>query len=430
MKVGYFDCFAGASGDMILAALLDAGLEPRALVEGLAGLGIRDLEVKASEVSRHGVRAKSFGFTAAAGPKGGSFGEIKEVLEAANLAPSVKAGALRAFTLLADAEGRIHGKPADRVHFHEVGSLDALVDVVGAFIGLEALGIKQVVSSPLALGEGSIQCAHGTLPSPAPATVEIARGLPVRGWALDGELTTPTGAAILKAAASAFGPVPAMTVTAVGYGAGTRDLAAIPNVLRLMVGDAPDLPSLSDLPGLPGAPGQQGLPAGIGTGLESDRVTLLETNIDDMNPQFFSHIFDDLFARGALDVWVESILMKKGRPGFRLSVLAQAAQVPALAAAVLAETTTSGVRLQELSRLKLPRRIVEVETRFGRIRIKVFAGGAAGGAAAGPGAPGERSAPEYDDCVRCARAHKVTVSEVMEEARDAFRKMRRPGDRQ
>jgi len=383
---------------MIVAALFDAGLDERALVDGLRALGLEDIQIDITEVAKRGVRAKSFGFRASGGPKTGTFEEIVAVIEASRLAAPVKSRAIRAFDFLAEAEGRIHGQPKAKVHFHEVGSLDSVVDVVGASIGLEALGIEHVVSSPLALGMGLVRCEHGTLPSPAPATLEIAKGLPVRGWAVEGELTTPTGAAILKASAAAFGPIPEMTVTAVGYGAGTRDLEGMANVMRLVVGEA------SGIPGDPGA------------GREVDRVTLLQTNIDDMNPQFFSHIFDDLFAAGALDVWVESLVMKKGRPGFLLSVLAESQRVPALSDLVLRETTTSGVRLQDVARVKLPRRIVEVATRFGKIRAKVFTL-----------ERGERCAPEYEDCLQSARAHGAAVSEVMEETQSAFRQMRQAG---
>ena len=383
---------------MIVAALFDAGLDELVFVDGLRALGLKDIELKITEVSKRGIRAKTFGFKASGGPKTGTFLETVAVLQAASLAPAVKTRAIRTFDLLAEAEGRIHGRPKAEVHFHEVGSLDSVVDVVGASIGLDALGIERVISSPLALGMGLVRCEHGTLPSPAPATLEIARGLPVRGWAVEGELTTPTGAAILKASAAAFGPIPEMTVGAVGYGAGTRDLEGMANVMRLVVGEA------------------AGIQGGTDGGREADRVTLIQTNIDDMNPQFFSHIYDDLFARGALDVWVQSLLMKKGRPGFLLSVLAESHRVPALTDLVLRETTTSGVRLQDVARVKLPRRIVEVTTSFGKIRAKVFTL-----------ERGERCAPEYEDCLRNARAHGATVSEVMEEVRHAFGQMRQAG---
>ncbi|MFZ1946257.1 MAG: nickel pincer cofactor biosynthesis protein LarC [bacterium] len=418
MKVGYFDCFAGASGDMILACLLDAGFETEALARALEALGLKGIEPAARDVLKKGIRAKSFSFRVGAGragsPKrvsgrgasagtasatgsrfkdGGTHREIVRLLGASRLSPWVKAGSLRAFDLLAEAEARIHGTAKAKVHFHEVGSLDSIVDVVGCFAGLEALGLKRIAASPLALGTGIVECRHGTLPSPAPATLEIARGLPVRGWPVDGELTTPTGAALLRACSSAFGPMPDMVVERVGYGAGTRDLEGVPNIMRLVVGETQD-------------PG----PMGLG----HDVVTLIETNLDDTTPQLVAAVFDDLFGAGALDVWVETILMKKGRPGFLLSVLAPPAKARALAEIVLSATTTSGVRLTEARRLKLPRRPAAVKTRFGPIKVKVFTVGSR-----------TRCAPEYEDCLRAARARGVLIAEVIEEARHAWLKGRR-----
>jgi uncharacterized protein (TIGR00299 family) protein len=407
VRVGYFDCFAGASGDMILACLLDAGFEKKALAQALAALGLKGIEPAARDVMKKGVRAKSFSFKVrAAGKKGsrralassrfaegGTHNEIARLISASRLSPWVKAGSLRAFDILAEAEARIHGTTKAKVHFHEVGSLDSIVDVVGCFAGLEAVGLKRTVASPLALGMGVVECLHGTLPSPAPATLEIARGLPVRGWNVEGELTTPTGAAVLKACASSFGPMPEMVVSRVGYGAGTRDFTGLPNVMRLVVGETED-------PGL--------------IGFEHDVVTLIETNVDDTTPQIISAVFDELLGAGALDVWVENILMKKGRPGFLLSVLAPSGRAEALAGIVLAGTTTSGVRITEARRLKLPRRVATVKTRFGPIKIKVFAVGGR-----------TRSAPEYDDCLRVAKARGVPLAEVIEETRHAFLKGRR-----
>jgi len=306
------------------------------------------------------------------------------MIDASDLSDTVKQSSRKAFDILADAESKVHGIPKDKVHFHEVGAVDSIVDVVGAFIGLEKLEIEDVVSSPLALGTGSVECQHGTLPLPAPATMEIARGLPVRGRHLPGELTTPTGAAILKAAASAFGSIPEMVVSGIGYGAGSRDLTEIPNVMRLIVGE-------TDATG-------------------RDRVTLLETNIDDMNPEYFSHLYEDLFSAGALDVWVTPVLMKKGRPGFVLSVLADRPAVPALTRAVLSGTTTAGVRVTEVDRRKLDREIIEVDTRFGKVKVKVFTLGST-----------KRCAPEYEDCLRISRARSVSIDDVTEDARNAFR---------
>jgi uncharacterized protein (TIGR00299 family) protein len=391
LRIGYFDCFAGASGDMILASLFDAGLEEQTLGHVLADLGLEGMRLEIKSVLKNGVRAKSFAFRSTAGPRdeeSGTFRAIAAMIEASGLTPHVKTRAIRAFDSLAEAEARIHGTAKADVHFHEVGSLDSIVDVVGSVAGIDALGIERVVSSPLALGAGVVRCEHGTLPSPAPATLEIARGLPVRGWALDGEMTTPTGAAILKACASSFGPLPEMVVSRVGYGAGSRNLEGMPNVLRLIVGDSVEEPEAQ---------------------LEHDRVSIIETNIDDLNPQFFSHVMDDLFALGALDVWVDNILMKKGRPGFLLGVLAPGERVRALSEAVMLETTSSGVRISEVGRLKLPRRSVEVETRLGKIRAKVFRTKS-----------GERCAPEYEDCLRVSRATGRPVAEVMEEVRRGF----------
>jgi uncharacterized protein (TIGR00299 family) protein len=396
-RIGYFDCFAGASGDMILACLLDAGLKREVLAEALGSLGIEGIKFDVKSVLKKDVRAASFAFRAEGKAAewsrhhSGTFKEIAALLEGSGLAERVRTRSLEAFDLLAGAEARIHGTDKANVHFHEVGSLDSIVDVVGSFAGIEALGLTQIVCSPLAVGMGTVQCEHGTLPSPAPATLEIAAGLPVRGLAVDGELTTPTAAAILKTCASDFGPMPGMILDSVGYGAGTRDLPGLPNVMRLVVGRArPESPFA----------------------LEHDRVALIETNIDDINPQFLPQIYDDLFAGGALDVWVENILMKKGRPAFLLSVLARGEDAGALAGLVLARTTTSGVRLREVDRLKLPRRIVKAETRFGTISVKVFTLESQA-----------RCAPEYEDCLRAAREHRVPVSEVIEETKHVVLKM-------
>jgi hypothetical protein len=272
------------------------------------------------------------------------------------------------------------------VHFHEVGALDSIVDVVGAFSAIQCLGLGCMFASPLALGSGYVDCEHGRIPVPAPATLEIARGIPVRSWQVTGELTTPTGAAILRACASEFGPIPGMTVAEIGYGAGSRDFKEIPNVMRLVVGESADY--------------------------DLDRVTQIETNIDDMNPEFFTHIYSDILSLGALDVWVEHIMMKKGRPGFLLRVLADRQFVPAISEYILAETTTAGVRLLEVDRWKLPRETVEITTKFGTVTAKVFDLG-----------PRKRCAPEYEDCVRLAKSTGVSVSEVIEEAKNAFRRV-------
>jgi uncharacterized protein (TIGR00299 family) protein len=384
VRLGYFDCFAGASGDMILACLFDVGLSKQTLADGLSGIGINDIDIVVDETSRKEFRAKSFSFKHRPASERRTYPDIVAAIDAATLSDFVKTRSKAAFELLAEAESKVHGADKDEIHFHEIGSLDSIVDVVGALVGLEALGLECVLSSPLALGTGSVRCEHGTIPVPAPATLEIARDLPVRGWGVPGEMTTPTGAAILKTCASGFGEIPRMVVEAVGYGAGTRDLPEIPNIMRLIVGEA--------------------------RGLDHDEVVLVETNIDDMNPQMFSHLYEDLFGVGALDVWVTNVLMKKGRPGFLLSILCERPHVPEIVQRVLAGTTTAGVRLRAVDRIKLDRKMIEIETRFGRVRAKVFALDST-----------MRCAPEYDDCVRLARSAGVPVSEVMEEAKHAYR---------
>lgn len=385
MRIGYFDCFAGASGDMIMACLMDLGLEQAALTSCIAGLDIGDVGVDVSEVMRKQVRAKAFRITPPPDPGHRTYTDIVGIIRKSSLSESVKLKSIAAFDLLAEAEAGIHGMPKDEVHFHEVGAVDSIVDVVGAFFGLEQLGIGCMASSPLALGSGSVDCEHGTLPVPTPATLRIAEGLPVRSWDTGTELTTPTGAAIIRTAASEFGAVPRMRLDAVGYGAGGRDLDRIPNIMRLIVGET--------------------------SGNRLDEVAVLETNIDDMNPQFFSHVYEDLFGAGALDVWVTDIMMKKGRPGFLLSVLAERTAVSPLVDLMLAGTTTSGVRVSTVDRIKLPRESIEISTRYGKVRVKVFTLDS-----------GPRFVPEYEDCLRVSRAENVSIEKVIEEARYAGRK--------
>ena len=385
MKIGYFDCYAGAAGDMILAALFDAGLDEAAFMKEMAGLGIGGLKIEVADAARKSIRAKSFTFTHSSDASVGTFKDIVDLLGRAPLASEVKTRALAAFDLLAEAESGIHGVCKEDVHFHELGSVDTVVDIVGSFVGLDLLGIEEIVCSPISLGTGSVRCEHGVLPVPAPATLAILEGLPVRGTGVERELTTPTGAVILRTCASRFGPMPGMKITATGYGAGTGELDEMANVLRLVVGQSG--PS------------------------ERDVVVHLETNIDDMNPQLFSHVYSELFAIGALDVWLTNVVMKKGRPGFVLSVLCPQECAGDAADLIFAETTTAGVRMHEVERRKLKREFIEVETKYGKVRVKVFAL-----------ASGERRVPEYEDCLHLAESLGVPVREVIEETRNALGK--------
>ncbi len=385
MRIGYFDCYAGAAGDMILGALFHAGLDESAFMAEAAKLGIKGLKIDVKATSRKSIGARSFSFTHASDASAGAYKDIVKLIEGGSLSPGVRERSLAAFDLLAEAESGIHCVSKQDVHFHELGSVDTVVDIVGSFIGLELLGIEEVVCSPVSLGTGSVECAHGRLPVPAPATLKILEGLPVRGTGVERELTTPTGAVILRTCAARFGPMPEMKVEAIGYGAGTGELDEMANVIRFVVGESAEF--------------------------ERDAMVHLETNIDDMNPQLFAHVYAELFAAGALDVWLTNAVMKKGRPGFVLSALCPRETVSTVADCIFAETTTAGLRMHEVGRLKLDRRFIEVETKYGKVKVKVFALPS-----------GEKRVPEYEDCLHLAEALGVPLREVIEETKNAMGK--------
>ncbi|MGH7363125.1 MAG: nickel pincer cofactor biosynthesis protein LarC [Candidatus Methylomirabilales bacterium] len=403
MRIAYFDCFSGVAGDMILGALVDAGVPLTVLKEAVAALGLPGLEVEARKVMRGGFattkvdvltgepsREADPGLVDAGHPPHHShrrLPDILEVLRASRLPEATRERAAAIFTRLAAAEAAVHGSAPEAVHFHEVGARDAIADVVGAVAGLAALGADRVEASPLNLGGGRIATAHGTLPVPAPGTLELLKGIPCYGSPVEAELTTPTGAAILATVAAAFGPPPLLTVRAVGYGAGTRELTGQPNCLRLILGDSPD----------PGA---------------TDEVAVLEANIDDMSPQLFEPLMEDLFAAGALDVYLTPVIMKKSRPATVLTVLAEAGAEGRLAPLILQGSTTFGLRLSRRGRLRLAREIRTVETPYGAVAVKV-------------GRLGERTvqvSPEFEECRRVAAAAGVPVRAVLEAAREAARR--------
>lgn len=391
MKIAYFDCFAGISGDMTLAALIGAGADPDRLRDGLAALGVGGYRI---EVGR-----RIAGYIEATDVRvildephqdhHRHLGEILETIRGASLSDPVKQTAERIFRRLAAAEGRVHGRPPEEVHFHEVGAVDAIVDIVGTAICLEMLGSPKVISSPMPTFHGYVKGSHGTFPLPAPATAEILRGVPWRKLDIEGELVTPTGAAIIAEIASGFGPLPAMTVESIGYGAGKGDFG-IPNALRVMIGEE----SVA-------SPG-------------SGCVAVIETNIDDLNPEFYETAMERLFAAGALDVYMSPIQMKKNRPGTLLSVICDSESAESIADVVLAETSTFGVRISRWERICLDRRWEEVVTEFGAVRIKI----------------GQRNgreiqaSPEYEDCKRAATEHGVAVRRVYESAITLYRAQR------
>jgi len=388
MKIAYFDCFAGISGDMTLGALIGAGVDPDRLRDGLALLGMGGYRV---EVGR-----RIAGYIEATDVRvildethhehHRHLEQILELIRGASLSDPVKRMSERIFRRLAAAEGLVHGCAPEKVHFHEVGAVDAIVDIVGAAIALEMLGSPKVISSPMPTFHGYVKGSHGVFPLPAPATAEILRGIPWRKLDIEGELVTPTGAAIIAEIASGFGPLPAMRVESIGYGAGKSDFS-IPNALRVMVGkESVASPS----------------PAS---------VAVIETNIDDLNPQFYETAMERLFAAGALDVYMSPIQMKKNRPGTLLSVICDPALTETIAAVVLAETSTLGVRISRWDRICLERRWEEVVTEFGAVRIKI-----------GERNGGEiQASPEYEDCKRAASEHGVSVRRVYESAVTRYR---------
>jgi uncharacterized protein (TIGR00299 family) protein len=347
MRTLYFDCFAGASGDMILGAMVAAGVDGDVLREQLSQLNVPGFSVEFERVDRSGLSATYARVETTDEHKHRHLSDIKKIIEDSGVSESAKALAIKIFTRLAEAEARVHNEPVDHVHFHEVGALDAIVDIVGASICFDLLRIERFVCSPLHAGSGMIQMAHGRFPVPPPAVAELLKGVPFYSTDIQGELLTPTGAAIITTVCREFGPIPRMTTDATGYGAGTRQYENFPNVLRVLVGDTEADVSLSE------------------------RLWMIETNIDDMSPQLIGHVMDRAFELGALDCYFTPVQMKKNRPGVLLSVLCAREDKEPLMKLLFTETTTLGVRSYEVERRALRRSVVRVETAYGPIDVKV-----------------------------------------------------------
>lgn len=390
MRAVYFDCFAGVSGDMIIGAQLDLGVDLAALKLQLSSLGLKDYEITSRKVVRGGIAATKFDVVIdqAAQPER-TLAHIRSIISGSSLSDRVKKQAAAVFERLAESEARVHGTTPDKVHFHEVGAVDSIVDTVGAMIGFELLGIEEFSCSPLRVGSGSVETQHGRLPVPAPATADLLRGVPIYAGELAGEFVTPTGAAIVATLCAGFGPLPKMRLEGIGYGAGSRDPKGFPNALRLLVGE-PDL---------------------IQSEKSNQTIVVVETNIDDMNPQIYGFVMDRAFALGALDVFLVPAQMKKNRPGVLLTALCEPDKAEAIKEMLLAETTTLGLRFYEAKRRVLEREIVEVDTEYGLIRIKV----------ARDGARTLHFQPEYEDCVRLALERKAPLLEVQAAAVAAYR---------
>ena len=439
MRIAYLECFSGMSGDMFLGALVDVGVSPAVLEETVAALGV-GAKLEISRVVRSGISATKVDVwvagekdlpreefwanqtvarasTPAHSHHGGGAGEhshspadeisratapatlnhahehshgrglteIRELIGKASISDSAKRTAIAIFETLGATEAKIHATPVESIHFHEVGAVDAIVDIVCATVGAEALGVDEIICSPLNVGGGTVKCAHGTFPVPAPATVELLKDAPVYSSGIQAELVTPTGAAIVKTLARRFASFPEMKIEKSGYGAGSRDFPGHPNVVRLTIGDA-----VSDL----------------AAKTASDTVTVLEANLDDLNPQVFGYVMDRLFEEGALDAFGMPVQMKKSRPGTLLTVLCKPEDASKLTQLIFTETTTLGVRLRQEERQTLARRWENVRTEWGEVRIKI----------ASMNGTVTNYAPEYEDCRRIAAEHRVPLKTVMQEA--------------
>jgi uncharacterized protein (TIGR00299 family) protein len=433
MKIGTIECFAGISGDMLLGALIGAGVPAETLQEAARALGI-GAELRVSSVDRSGIRATKVdvlenGVLAESASKPGAdtdphehrhrdheptlhhkhahgaqdphvhsrhWPEIRDLITTANLPPGAKKIALRAFELLATAEGKVHGIAPEKVHFHEVGAVDAIVDIVCGAVGLDSLGVEKWLCTPVNVGSGFVNCAHGRMPVPAPATAELLQNVPIYSAGPQMELTTPTGAAMLRALACEFESIAPARMRQIGYGAGARNPEGFANVLRLSVGT-----TVESVP--------------VNRSFSSDRVVVLECALDDATPQVLAHTMDLALEHGALDVMATPVTMKKGRLGTLLTVLAKPEHEERLEKLLFRETTTLGIRRREEDRVVLDREFVTVETQYGRIRMKVAS------------AAGEilNAMPEYEDCRRAAREHDIALRAVMETAVAAWAEISR-----
>jgi pyridinium-3,5-bisthiocarboxylic acid mononucleotide nickel chelatase len=383
MKTAYFDAFSGLSGDMMVGALLDCGVEFDKLEAALASLPIKGARLSCRRKTVSGIAAIKFEVEVTEAQPERHLSQILAMIEASSIGAAAKRRARAIFEVLAGAEAKVHHTTPEQVHFHEVGAVDSIMDVVGTAWALEELGIGELLVSPLPMGSGFARSQHGIIPVPAPATAELLAGFTIRIGDGPAEMVTPTGAAALRALGRSASMPLNFEIERIGYGAGTREYEDRPNVLRIMIGH------------------ERGA-------LDTDELIEIAANIDDLNPQIYDHVMERLFSAGARDVTLTPTIMKKGRPAITIAVLAEAAKRDALAKVLFAETSTIGVRFHPVARLKLRREIREVETQWGRIKVKFSEGDGA-----------TTATPEYDDCRRIATANNVPLKTVMEEARAA-----------
>jgi len=387
MKTLYFDCFSGASGDMIVGALIDAGAPFEALREGLDSLGVTGYSVSAAKVQKQDIGATQFTVAVSDSEKHPHrhLGVIEEIIGKGSLPDSVKEASIVTFRRIGKCEAEIHGTTIEKIHFHEVGAVDSIVDVVGAHLALHLLGIERIQSSALHVGAGMVKCAHGFMPVPAPATAKLLEGVPCYGGEIQGELVTPTGAAIISQLAVAYGPLPPMTISAIGYGSGTRDIFDRPNVLRVLIGETSEVSR------------------------HTETITVLEANIDDMNPELLPPLIADVLAQGARDAFITPIVGKKGRPAHLVTVLCEPSKVGALLPAIFRGSSTLGIRMRDERRVCLPREWKTVATPWGAVRIKI---GTFDGSVT-------VASPEFEDCRSRAESAGVAVMAVYQAAQAA-----------
>jgi len=383
VKIAYFDCSSGISGDMILGALVDAGVPFDKLKEGLSQLNLDGYSITACTVLRKSVRATKVDVVVEDPDlPGRPLKDLREIITDSTLDSEIKEKSLSIFRRLAEAESVVHNCPVEDVHFHEVGHIDTIVDIVGSVYAFHLLGIDRVVSSPIDTGSGSVKMSHGLFPIPAPVTAELLRDVPLYSSGIERELTTPTGAAIITTFASSFQPLPKMILSKIGYGAGGWELSEKPNVLRVFIGEDAEA-------------------------YGSDEVCVIETNIDDMNPQVYEYLMDRLFDAGALDVYITPVVMKKSRPAQMLSVVADAERLNSIREIIFRETTTIGIRVRKMSRFVLERNLREVKLPYGTVRVKIS--GSSNGV--------RNVVPEYEDCKALAMKTGLPLRDIIEVAR-------------
>ena len=399
IRAAYFDCFSGISGDMVLGALVDAGADLRPIESELRKLGLEGWTISAEKVKRGQIFATHVNVATTEGHHHRGLSIILDRIEKAQLAPRAAERARKIFTRLAESEAKVHHLPVEQVHFHEVGAVDSIVDIVGACIGFELLGIDEFACSPLDVGAGQVMTAHGLLPVPAPATADLLRGAPIYTSGIQKELVTPTGAAIATTLSISYSKIPEMTMRAIGYGAGSMDFPEKANVLRLLIGERESAAAGENLHGESDAP-----------------ITVIETNVDDMSPQIYGYFVDRALAAGALDVFSTAVQMKKNRPGQLITILCEPTNVSRLTDLLFSETTTIGVRLYEARRRTLAREFLSVDTGHGPVRMKISR---LNGSVL-------NATPEYDDCQRIAAEKGIPLKDVLAAASYAFQNQHKP----